>query len=1425
MGRDRSDMERTGTERVVLRVSTISCEPGKAPGILALLLTMLATLWVLSGPALAADHGPQLQRYIIELHNPPIAAYHGEELLQVDGRPSGEHLRPTTAVKDNEVRLDLGAESVRNYRDYLQRAQESFLMEAAVLLGRVVRPSQVYLNATNGMALELSAEEAEKLAASSLVNSIQQDKVYRLDTDAGPPWIGADDLWNGSAGFAANLGEGVVVGVIDSGINWEHPSFADPHQGYNHVNPFGSQLGLCSKANVQCNNKLVGVYDFIQDDPQTSEVEANTDGRDDDGHGSHVAGIAVGNRLNVTLNGTAQANISGVAPRANLVVYRACYAGEPNDPEGGGCMQSAILSSIDQAITDGVDVINYSIGTDAFTPWQGGSIPLAFLNARNAGIFVATSGGNAGPNPGSTGSPANAPWVVAAGNASHDRIFGSAIQNMSGGATPPPANLVGASLTDGIGVRRIVHAKDFGNALCGTGTSESGASCAANTGASNPWKGQTPFSGEIVVCDRGGYGRIEKGKNVLLAGAGGYILANTDETGNSVVADDHCLPASHIGDTGGDLLRTWLASGSNHMGSMSGFGLQRSDVYGDILSSSSSRGPTLSPVQDILKPNMIAPGSSILSASNVDQEFRVLSGTSMASPHIAGAAALVRAIHPTWTVAQVATALETTSTAALARDHDGPAATPHERGAGRPRLDQAVNAGLYLNVTGAEFSAANPAAGGVPRNLNLPSLVHTSCQAKCSFSRTVTDQKGGGTWTVTTANFPAGTVVKVTPSNFTLANGASRALAIEVDVSGANQIGKWVYGNIVLQSTGSPNQSITTAVYSSGGTLPASWNISDDRDTGSQPFTLNGLVALPDLAFKTGGLVAQTRTVRTVKEDPTREGPQSQKGKRNIPQNDNPYDGGEGVFTVWHNLPNGGLWLHAETLASSADDLDMFVGRDDDGNGLADEEEELCTSTSPDDVEECNLYNVPPGNYWIVVQNWSGVNPAGDQATLLSAAIASSDTSNLVVTGPGIAPANSVVGVRVNWRNVSAIPGDQLLGAVGIGSSRNQPNNLGVIPIRFGRSAIVAPQTFPLFNGETQGFALAGNSAHERMFVDVPPGTTALSVQANGATGTQSNSLRMELYRQDFEPAMNSQPFASLPGGLSPVASANGGSNLGPSINLNNNPAPGRYFVRMANVSANAAAVSIATQVQGGKAGLNHFEGLWRFERSNYQGGEYNSIGAYNYFLWYSFDDQGNTTFYNGSATAPTGNIWVTDMLRYTNDGSQQQHQVVGKLSMTFLTNTEIIFSYSGMGIVGSDTMFPLSPNTCPTISGSKKSYHGTWGKQQAGIGGASVNLYDQAQSAIHYLFDSRGNPKFLLAADATDNQATATSMPIYDYRGYCATCPEVPVIITPVGTFTRNFTNESTGSWTLNYQAFTPQQTVNRTDSIVKISDNLQCK
>lgn len=1392
-------------------------------------LTLMAGLaaWLVACPLAAGPdaRSDAIQRYIVELRDPPLAAYRGES-LSLGATWEAEWLEATSSDATGERKLNARSPRAQAYLRYLDEAHGRFRLDAATLLGRRVDPVHRYRAAMNGMALDLTAAEAATLAGSPLVRRVAPDRRHRLDTDSGPPWIGAGNLWTGQAGFPANRGAGVVIGVIDSGINWDHPSFEDPaNDGHNHVNPFGVQLGLCSQPDVPCNDKIIGIYDFVEDDPGTAAyVEENTKGKDNSGHGSHVAAIAAGNVLNVSLNGTVNTTISGVAPHASMVIYRVCFIGEPLDPEGGGCLQSAILDAIDQATEDGVDVINYSIGTDAFSPWDPGEIPIAFLNARNAGIVVVTSGGNDGPNPGTIGSPANAPWLIAVGNASHDRIFGSLVQNLTGGINPPD-DLVGASLSAGIGKRAIVHAKDYGFPLCGTGPAELGASCASNTGLSNPWKGQTPFNGQIVVCDRGQYGRVEKGKNVLLAGAAGYILANTDETGEDIVSDNHCLPASHVGDEDGDVLRAWLDSGSNHQGSISGFVLARQDRFGDRLDDSSSRGPASPPVHETLKPNLIAPGKSILAASHEGEAFAVLTGTSMASPHVAGAAALLRAVNPSWSVAQIASALELTATAELAKDFDGSVATPHERGAGRPRIGEAANAGFYQNVTYAQFVTANPGLGGNPRNLNLPALVNNACQGSCSFSRTVTDQMGGGNWTASPVGFPAGVVVSTAPASFSLANGASRALTITIDLSSSGIVGQWVYGRVRFTSAGSPDLSMTVAVYSSGGDLPESWNINDDRSSGWKDFELTGLAALPDATFTSGGLIAPTRTVQTLVQDPTAENPIAEKGRFARPDRDDPFDGGEGVFTVWHDLPQGGLWLHAETLASTAQDLDLFVGRDDNGNDTADENEELCRSTSPFDVEECDLFNLPPGKYWIVVQNWDGTLPAGDETTLISAAIDASDESPLVANGPGIVPSNAPFTVRVSWRDIAALQGDLWLGAVGIGTRRDQPNNVGVIPVRFTRTGISAPQTLPLMNGIAHRFALAGNATHDRAFIDIPAGVNGLQVTAAGASASQNNALSLGLFRQDFGAALAAPPFAQNPGGLPSAGSSSGSGGTGPSVSFNGAVTPGRYFVRVSNGSANPAAVTVQATAASSASALTPHKGLWDFDRGIAQGAEWNAVGNFRFLVWYAYDDAGQPTWYIASAPAQTGNIWVADLLRVTNDGAAQQEKRAGRVAMTFLAGNQAIMSYHVAGQAGFDPMHPNGPNTCPNISGPK-SYTGHWYRGSSGLGGSTVLVYQSAQAQVHYLFDAAGVPRWLIAADDANQSATAQSIPLLQFEGFCAACTPVAVSYQEMGTVNRTFLTETSGSWTLDLDLLAPlQQSVQRTDSIVKLSDTLVCQ
>ncbi len=1217
-----------------------------------ILAVLLVSQPVLAKSESIATADNERQRYIVVLQDPPLAAYDGRELQTPERDTDSIRLQPTANRLTGARKLDVNSEHSKKYLEFLGQRFQSFSGEAALRLGRRLNTTHRYRIAINGFATELDTAEVKALQQVRGVKTIRLDEVQRLDTDSGPTWIGADSIWDGSAGVPASGGENTVIGIIDSGINWDHPSFDDPGEGippglglWDHVNPYGSELGLCYLPEVLCNDKLVGVYEMVEDDPATDEEEETNNGKDNSGHGSHVASIAAGSPVSVNLYDGAPAELSGVAPNANIISYRVCYIGDPADGDDDGCQTSAILAAVDQAIIDGVDVINYSIGSDAYDPWIQSSTTYAFLNARAAGIFVATSTGNAGPNSATVGAPANAPWITAVGNATHDRVYGSILENLSGGDTTLPPALVGASFTDGIGIRPIVHARDHGYPLCGTGTSQAETVCNDNTGATNPWPADE-FDGEIVVCDRGTYGRVEKGKNLQLAGAGGYVLANTyteDPNLQNIVPDNHCLPATHIDYDDGELLRTWLGSGSGHQASLSGYDVYHIPEAGDIIANTSSRGPNLPPVENILKPDVIAPGTDINGAYDGEpNDFASLSGTSMASPHVAGAAALLKSVNPGWNAAALSSVISMTATPELAIDYDGSAATPHKRGAGRPRLDLAVNAGLYLDETEARFIAANPNAGGEPKNLNLPGLVDMACSNTCDFQRTVTDLAGGATWTATAQGFIDGVTVNVTPSNFTLNSGASRALTISVDVSlaGPDKIGTWIYGEIQLSASGLPDMVFPVAVVVDGGQLPAEWQITSNSASGWKEFALSGLAEMPDATFTSGGLVEPTLTTESLPQDPT---------------DDTPYDGGDGVFTVLHTVSADALWLHAETRVSSAVDLDLFVGRDTNGDGMAQESEQLCSSTTPADLEFCDLFTPAPGTYWILVQNWDATNDFDD--VTLESAVVSKDTSSLVATGNGIIGAGEAQTVRVSWDNVNAVPGTELLGAVGLGTDRANPNNIGVIPVSFIRAGIEAPETLVLMDGVSRGFALAGNSEHDFTYVDVPPGTDTLTVSATGADSTQNNNLAIELYRMEFNDAFANAPFATQPNTAGePFRSASGSAGNGPSVVVDDGVPPGRWYAVVQNQdSANASVTLTANMTYSGtpialKAGLWEPGGVRLGIKQGYDLGS--DASGNRSMLWYTYTEDGTPTWYLAAGAGPVGNVWKARLKRFTNDGT-----------------------------------------------------------------------------------------------------------------------------------------------------------------------------
>jgi subtilisin family serine protease len=767
------------------------------------LLVVVAALALLL--ATGASSSPDRSLHVVLLDGQPLAAY--------EGGVAG--LDATDPEVTGQARLDVDSPASQAYLAYVSSQHDEFLAQAGAALGRRLAASFRYDAVLNGVAVELSASEAAAVAGMPGVERVVADFSRKLLTDAGPSWIGAPAIWDGSGtgGLPGTKGEGVVVGVIDTGVNHDQPSFADPGpvDGFDHTNPKGRFFGACDPLTGApfCNDKLIGFHDFTGTTPE-----------DTNGHGSHTASTSAGNVLNAQMFAptlTLERQISGVAPHASLITYKACVT---------DCPITSILASINQATLDEVDVINYSIGGDSTDPWSDMSA-VAFRNARNAGVFVSTSAGNTGPGAATMGSPADAPWVMAVGASTHNRDFPNSLVDISGGGSAPPADMRGKGVTTGYGPAPIVYAGDFGSPLCGEGPA-----APMGEAAINPFPPGT-FHGEIVVCDRGTYGRVEKGQNVMEGGAGGYVLANDELNGDSLVGDPHALPGVHISYSDGLVLKAWLASGSGHTATITGMSTDESFANGDVMASFSSRGPNPS-VPDVIKPDITAPGVDVLAAFNtVDPtaptEFGIISGTSMSSPHNAGAAALLRALHPDWTPDEVRSAMVTTGFTTLPgtgdevhgvlKEDGETAADPFDMGGGRVDLRSAGRAGLVFDETASNYEAADPATGGDPGSLNLPTLGDADCAGTCSWTRVVRSSLTDTTvtWSAAAAA-PPGLGLTIEPSSFSLAPGATQTLTITADVKALEANG-WRFGQVVLvpDVTSLPESHLTVAVNRTGG--------------------------------------------------------------------------------------------------------------------------------------------------------------------------------------------------------------------------------------------------------------------------------------------------------------------------------------------------------------------------------------------------------------------------------------------------------------------------------------------------------------------------------------------------------------------------------------------------------------------------------
>lgn len=987
----------------------------RALGTVLLLLTGLTTP-VLAAPATAAPaeqrsgpaDGGVREQYVVTLAEAPAAGYRGDR----PGLP---------APRRERGRFDPDSPAARAYAHHLARERARALARAEARLGRALPVERVFDVATNGVTLSLSAAEAAAVAEVPGVVAVDRVEVLELLTDAGPRQIGADRVWEAVDPGLASKGAGIVVGIVDSGITPSNPSFAGtgPVDGHVHLDPRGggAYLGVCDPdqpaydATFPCNSKLIGAWDLTQ--PQTA---AANEARDSNGHGSHVAGTAAGNVVDAALRpgpaatATVTRRISGVAPHAALVSYKVC--------PGRLCLVDAVLAALDQALRDGVDVINYSIAGSLTSPWSD-PVSRAFSTAEQAGVVVVEAAGNSGPGAGTVELSKGAPWTVSVAASTHDRRLVKRVTGFSGGEQPP-ADLVGVGISGGVGPAPVVDVLDVAptNRLCGK-------EFPAGT-----------FSGAIAVCDSGTFDFRVKAARVRDAGGVGVVVVNTTDAEaffTAITAE----PLVHLLAADGRALRAWLDRGSDHRATLTTS--EVASAQPDVLAGFSSRGPV--DALPLLAPHVAAPGVDILAADGTGDptpaQYGLKSGTSMASPHVAGSAALLRALQPAWSPAQVRSALLTTATPTAVVLPDGSQAGVPARGAGRVDVALASRAGLLLDEQG--FAAADPDRGGDPRTLNVPELVDRTCVARCSWTRTLTATTDG-TWTVETDGLP----LRVQPSGpLALSAGESVTLTVTLDlVPGSTG---WQYGGVTLRAPDLPAARLVVAALPAAYDGPTAVTTATRRDAGSH--VLHGLrLAAPEPVARLA-LAPRREVTGELGQDPSRF---------------SVFDDLSQVFWTTVEVPEGAQELVAQVLATTARDLNLEVG----SGSTPSRATSVCRAASFAARESCRVARPAAGTWWVLVQSFfSSTADAVDPFRLGTAVVGAG-----AAEGVELAPAAPGEPRDLRFTFDAAVPPGQVLyGRLQLRSSSTAAADLVDMPVTVRRDAddvVVTPGAASVPAGE-----------------------------------------------------------------------------------------------------------------------------------------------------------------------------------------------------------------------------------------------------------------------------------------------------------------------------------------------------------------------
>jgi minor extracellular serine protease Vpr len=675
---------------------------------------------------------------VVQLKALPLARY--------DGRITGYPATKPAAGK----RLNLNADAARKYGVYLatQRAAYRDYLRKNVPAARVLRSYRIVLN---GIAVKRNGASLAALAAGPNVLRVTSSWTYRASMNVSTGLINAPALW-AAVGGQANAGTGVKVAVIDTGIDFTNHFLSDT--GY----PNSPEIDACPGSDNTSDKVIVcRVYTSGNTGAASPHDLKCVD------HGTHVAGTVAGNagtsgdvvNTEVTISG-----LSGVAPRALLGDYNVfpCF-GSGFVAFGGSAFSHDIAAALEDAVADGMDVANMSLGGSVQGPHD--LLAEASDAAVDAGLIVVVAAGNSGPGDSTIESPGSSPKVITAGASTNAHFVGIPV-SISGGPT------LGAALGD---------FENFDPAITAAYTVTTPANgCTAIT---------TPLSGKIALIDRGVCTFTTKVRNAQAAGAVGVLVVNNVAGDPTAMAADGTtpeptIPAAMLGKVEGNSIKP--------SGTATVDGTTQSEFLTDnedIIAGFSSRGPT--PFTYLIKPDITAPGVNILS-SVFDDEFAFFQGTSMATPHTAGSAALLRQLHPTWSVAQIKSALVNTAKRPV-WDHVN----------GTDPVGVLARGGGRIDLAGA---LATPATI-VPSSASF-GLYNGNTSVGGTFRFQITNVSGSSkTFTfAVSGNGPVG-LVTASPGSVTLGNGQSATVTLTLGGGKAATLASGDYsGDVTVTSAG-----------------------------------------------------------------------------------------------------------------------------------------------------------------------------------------------------------------------------------------------------------------------------------------------------------------------------------------------------------------------------------------------------------------------------------------------------------------------------------------------------------------------------------------------------------------------------------------------------------------------------------------------